>query len=291
MGSGNFDVLNPEGEIARKQRDLILFTVGLSLLVVIPVFFMLGFFAWKFRESNPKKQKYTPNWSSSRLLEFIWWGIPILIIAILGVVTWISSHELDPYRKLESDKKALEVQVVALQWKWLFIYPDQKIASVNELHIPEKTPINFTITSDAPMNSFWIPSLGGQIYAMSGMSTKLHLIADSTGQYKGSSANISGTGFSDMNFKVISQTENDFNAWVSGVESSSHGLNQLSYDKLAEPAIHEKPQFFTLEKDNLYDTIVMKYMMPQTSETKQPNHEMDDHHDHSPSMNHAEMMP
>lgn len=262
LGSGNFDVLNPQGEIARRQRNLLLFTVGLSLIVIIPVFAMLGIFAWKFRESNPKKQVYKPDWDSNNALEVIWWGVPIAIISVLAVVTWVSSHQLDPYKKLESEVKPLEVQVVALQWKWLFIYPEQDIASVNQLNIPEKTPINFTITSDAPMNSFWIPSLGGQVYAMSGMSTKLHLIADGVGEYSGSSANISGTGFADMQFKVYSQSRQDFDSWVKSIHESSEGLDQKRYDELAEPSSLKQPKFFRLEAENLYDTIVMKYMMP-----------------------------
>src|SRR4051812_406278 len=158
----NVDVLNPQGDIARQQRNLIAFTTALGMTVVVPVFIMLGLFAWKFREGN-HKAKYRPEWDGNTWLEVIWWGIPILIILILSVVTWRTSHDLDPYKALDSKVKPVEVQVVALQWKWLFIYPEQKIASVNLLQIPEKTPINFTITSDAPMNSFWIPSLGSQV--------------------------------------------------------------------------------------------------------------------------------
>lgn len=278
----NIDVLNPQGEIARKEHQLIIFTLLLSLVVVIPVFVMLIAFSLRYRESN-KRAAYRPNWEGNRLLETIWWGIPCVIIVILGVVTWQSSHELDPYKDLDSSVAPVNVQVVALQWKWLFIYPDQQIATVNELVIPEKTPINFTITSDAPMNSFWIPSLGSQVYAMSGMSTKLRLMADKTGEYRGSSANISGTGFADMNFLAKSRTKTDFDTWVQQTKSLDSGLDEASYKTLAEPDVKKQPLYYSLKDPDLYDKIIMKYMMPPVKS--------DDGHetDHDMHMDHAHM--
>lgn len=256
------DILNPQGEVAVKERNLIVFTLLLSLVVVVPVFTLLIVFSLRYRESNTKKAPYRPNWDNNKYLEIIWWGIPCIIILILGTITWTTSHQLDPYKKLDSNVPALNVQVVALQWKWLFIYPDQHIASVNLLPIPEKTPVNFSITSDAPMNSFWIPSLGGQVYAMSGMSTKLSLIANTTGDFKGSSANISGAGFADMHFIARSQSKADFDMWVKTVQSSSKQLDMTSYGNLAKPATVAQPVFFKLNDSALYDKIVMKYMMP-----------------------------
>lgn len=258
----NFDVINSQGEVANKERDLLFFTLGLSLIVVIPVFVMLIVFSLRYREGNKKKAVYKPDWDFNWVLETIWWGIPIVIIGILSVVTWISTHDLDPYKPLDSDVKPVSVQVVALQWKWLFIYPEQGVASVNLLQIPEKTPINFTITSDAPMNSLWIPSLGSQIYAMSGMSTKLHLMADTVGDYKGSSANISGEGFASMRFIARSSTQSDFDAWVAKLRSSNQTLDLVSYDKLAEPGAVSEPIGYRLGDPHLYDRIVLKYMMP-----------------------------
>ena len=281
LKNAQIDVLSPKGEIASKERNLLIFTAVLSLIVVVPVFFMLALFSWKFREGN-KKAKYTPDWDSNKFLETIWWGIPCVIILILSVVTWTSSHELDPYKPLNSNIAPLRVQVVSLQWKWLFIYPDEGIASVNLLKIPEKTPINFTVTSDAPMNSFWVPSLGGQIYAMSGMSTQLHLMADGVGSYKGSSANISGKGFADMNFMVHSSNKADFEAWVQQTKSSSTTLDASTYAQLAKPAIAAKPSFFKLDGADLYDTIVMKYMMPEA--------QMQMDHSHMESMSDMEGM-
>jgi cytochrome o ubiquinol oxidase subunit 2 len=285
----NVAVLNPQGEIARQQRDLIVFTTLLGFGVVIPVFVMLGVFAWKFREGN-HKANYRPEWDGNKYLEMVWWGIPCAIILVLSVVTWRTSHDLDPYKTLSSNVKPVNVQVVALQWKWLFIYPDLGVASVNLLEIPEKTPINFTITSDAPMNSFWIPSLGGQVYAMSGMSTKLHLIADNTGDYRGSSANISGKGFADMKFTARSSSAADFSAWLGRVRRTSTALDQSSYDALALPASLDKPAYYVVKDTDLYDRIVMKYMAPMTdnSDKKQENAEdksMPAEHDHSDMMN------
>lgn len=287
-------VLNPQGSIADQQRDLIIVALLLSAIVVLPVFILTFFIAWKYRASN-HKAKYTPDWQSSRLLETIWWGIPCVIILVLSVITWQTSHSLDPYRPLESSVRPVQVQVVALQWKWLFIYPEYQVASVNMLHIPEKTPINFTITADAPMNSFWIPSLGGQVYAMSGMSTKLHLIANETGEYAGKSANISGEGFARMNFTVKSVSQSDFTAWAGATQKSSPALDQARYNELAKPSELKRPEFYSLKDNDLYDTIVMKYMghghggstesiTPREEEGSQHNHMNHSHHESMPGM-------
>ena len=181
--TNNIPVLNPKGLIALQQKELIIVCFFLMCLVVIPVFIMMPLFSMKYREGN-KKAKYTPDWGHSTLAEIIWWGVPLIIIVILGVITWKSTHALNPYKQIVNGKKPIAIQVVALDWKWLFIYPDQGIATVNYMQFPEKTPMNFAITSDAPMNSFWIPQLGGQIYAMPAMTTKLSLIADETRNLK-----------------------------------------------------------------------------------------------------------
>ena len=192
-------VLDPKGFIAFEERDLLYITALLMLTVVVPVLVLAVVICWKYRAGN-KKAKYEPEWDKSWALELVWWGFPCIIVALLSVLTVKSCLDLDPFKPLESDVKPLKIQVVALQWKWLFIYPEQKIATINFVQFPEKTPINFELTADAPMNSFWIPQLGGQIYAMPGMSTKLHLIANEAGSYRGSSSNISGNGFAGMIF-------------------------------------------------------------------------------------------
>lgn len=252
-------LLTPQGTIADQQLRLMVIATLLMLIVVIPVFVLTFWIAWKYRASNTKA-KHSPTWDGNTKLELLWWGLPLVIIGILSVITFTSSHSLDPYRPLESNKKPVNVQVVALQWKWLFIYPDYGIATVNELRFPEKTPVNFKITADAPMNSFWIPSLGGQVYAMTGMSTKLHLMADKPGTYEGSSANLSGEGFSGMRFKAISQSQADFDTWVKDVKASQYGLNMSEYERLARPTVDEPVINYALLDKGLYDKIIGKFM-------------------------------
>ena len=254
-------VLHPKGIIASKEYWLMAFTALLAVIIVVPVFVMLFVIAWKYRADNPRAQ-YKPDWDNSKLYEGLWWGIPCVIIGVLAVVTWFATHDLDPYKKLDSAVKPVRVQVVSLQWKWLFIYPEQRVASVNFLQIPVGTPVNFEATSDAPMNSFWIPSLGGQIYAMSGMTTKLHLMANERGDYRGSSANISGEGFAGMTFTARASSQADFEAWIASAGRSSRELDTHSYATLAEPSKDNPPAVYTLKQPDLYDTIVMKYMAP-----------------------------
>lgn len=257
----NIVVLNPQGEIANKQRDLMIFTFLLGMIVVIPVFAMTFYIAWKYRAGN-KKAKYQPNWDHSKKAEIVWWGVPLALILVLSVVTWKSSHDLDPYKALVSDAQPIEIQAVALDWKWLFIYPEQNIATVNYLQIPEKRPINFKITADAPMNSFWIPKLGGQVYAMAGMETKLHLMADETGVFRGSSSNISGKGFAGMHFDVRASSEADFENWINKVKHSPNKLGAEEYAELAKPSQNHKITLYRSRQAALYDNIMMKYMMP-----------------------------
>jgi cytochrome o ubiquinol oxidase subunit 2 len=254
-------VLSPRGEIARKERNLIILSTVLMLVVVIPVYLMTFVIAWRYREGNPKA-RYTPDWDHNTKLEFLWWAIPMAIIGVLAVVTFKSSHDLDPFKSLSSSQKPLKVQVVALRWRWLFIYPSQGFASVNYLKIPQKTPIDFEITSDAPMNSFWIPQLGGQIYAMPGMSTELHLVADQIGQYRGSSANISGNGFANMTFIAESSTTPDFNTWVKQIKGSNNQLNQATYANLAAPSQDRSIKFFASAQPGVYDSVLAKYLLP-----------------------------
>jgi cytochrome o ubiquinol oxidase subunit II len=252
-------ILNPKGEVANRQMQLIIIATLLGLIVVVPVFVMLFYIAWRYREGNTKA-KYMPEWKNNNLIEAIWWGVPFIIIVVLGIVTWQSSHELDPYKPLTSEEKPVKVQVVALQWRWLFIYPDENIASINELHIPVGKPVNFEITADAPMNSFWIPKLGGQVYAMTGMSTKLHLKADEIGNYEGRSANISGEGFADMKFMTRAVAEQGYKNWVQSAKQSTLSLESTVYEELAQPSKDITPKYYLLKQPDLYDTIVMKYM-------------------------------
>lgn len=255
-----FPVLSPKGMIGVKERDLLLIATALMLIIVIPVVIFTFIFAWKYRAGN-RKAKYTPDWDNSHLAETIWWTLPCVIVLGLGVLCWKSTHELDPFKPIVSDKSPVTIQVVALQWKWLFIYPEEKIATVNFIQFPEGTPLNFEITADAPMNSFWIPHLGSQIYAMPGMKTKLHLIANETGTFRGSSANLSGRGFAGMTFTAKSSSEADFTAWLKTVKGSSGPLGFEEYQKLAEPSEYDPVSTYLLKEEGLFDWIVMKPMM------------------------------
>lgn len=282
----HIDTLNPKGLIALKEYNLLVFTTLLGLIIVVPVFVLAIAIAWRYREDNTKA-KYTPNVSGNRLAETIWWGIPIVLITILSVVTWTSTHDLDPHKPLASDVKPVTIQVVALDWKWLFIYPEQNIATVNLIQFPVNTPVNFEITADAPMNSFWIPQLGGQIYAMAGMTTKLHLNATEVGDYKGSSANISGEGFSGMRFTARASSQADFDAWVKSVKNSSTKLDTTEYTKLIKPTTDHPVAYYASSADGLYDTILMKYMMPSKTPTDNSRpHDMNNM-DHAEHMDHA----
>lgn len=257
--SDKIAVLSPQGMIAEKQRDLLLFSTYLMLIVVIPVFILTFFIAWKYRADN-KKAKYDPEWDYNLTAEMVWWGIPFVLILILGVVNWRSCHELDPFKPIDNVEKRLRIQVVALQWKWLFLYPEQKIASLNFVQFPAQTAIDFEITSDAPMNSFWIPQLGGQIYAMPGMRSKLHLIARQSDSYRGFSANFSGKGFSSMKFTAKSSSQGEFDEWVESVRTSSSPLNKEVYSELVEPSEYVPTAFYELTEQDLFDQIVMRYM-------------------------------
>lgn len=250
-------VLAPKGLIGLKERNLLLIIQAIMLLVVIPVYLFTFIFSWKYR-ADKKNLNYDPDLVDNKLAEYFWWGIPTLIIAVIGVLTCIKTDELDPYKPIPSDKPQKTIQVVALQWKWLFIYPEEKIASINFFQIPVDTPIRFEITADAPMNSFWIPHLGGQIYAMPGMKTLLHLIANETGEFRGSSANLSGEGFAGMNFMVKASSDDEFADWVSQVRSRSE---MLDYKGLAAPSQDSPVSTYQVE-DGLFDAIIMRYMMP-----------------------------
>lgn len=257
-------VLFPKGTIGIEQRNLLLIIQAIMLLIVIPVYILTFVFSWKYRAQNPKG-KYDPDLVDNLFAEVIWWGIPLVLTVIVAVLTWIKTVELDPYRPIASDKKPLTIQVVALQWKWLFLYPDDKIATVNFVQIPKDTPIHFEITADAPMNSFWIPDLGGQIYAMPKMRTELFLIADKTGDFRGSSANLSGEGFSGMHFVTRASTEEEYRKWVESAAKSTKILDSKTYEQLAAPSSDNPVEMYQLKTGDLFQDIINKYMHPKKS--------------------------
>lgn len=232
-------LLNPKGQVGLDERNLIITSTLLMLIVVIPVIIMTFWFAWRYRASNTKAT-YTPNWEHSTKIEIVLWTIPCIIIFALGIITWESSHSLDPGKPIASTEKPIRVDVVALDWKWLFIYPEQGIATVNELAFPVDVPVEFHITSGTVMNSFFIPQLGSQIYAMGGMDNKLNLIANHQGVFPGISANYSGKGFSAMKFNAVVGSKDDFAAWVNKVKQSPTSLDLTAYKTLTTPTEAEK---------------------------------------------------
>ena len=254
-------VLQPKGLIGLKERNLLITCTVLMLIVVVPVLILAYLFAWKYREKN-KRAKYSPDFEHNDIAEMCWWGVPIIIIAIISIITWKSSHELNPFKPLVSEEKPVQVQVVALDWKWLFIYPEYKIAVVNHLEVPEQTPINFEITADAPMNSFWIPDLGGMIMAMPGMRSKLYLQASSKGMYVGRSAQISGKGFSGMFFDTHVTSKQGFEEWIKKNKKTNKVLTLDAYNDLVKPSDYHPVEIFEIGDVNLFDLIIDKYLKP-----------------------------
>ncbi|WP_397327070.1 ubiquinol oxidase subunit II [Paenibacillus oceani] len=254
----NIIVLDPKGPIAAQQRDLMVFSTILCSIVIVPVLIMTAVIIWRYRDKKGRAAKYTPNWEHSTKLEVTWWSIPIAIILTLGIVTAKATYALEPSKPLASDRETLVVQVTSLDWKWLFQYPEQGIATINELKIPEDVPIRFEITADSPMNSFWIPQLGGQMYAMSGMAMKLHLQADERGTYWGSGANFTGKDFAKMVFDVEATTQEEFDEWVRHVKAASPALTMDGYEQLVKPAASEAKTFSSFP-EGLFEMTVTKY--------------------------------
>lgn len=268
LATSNPALLNPQGLVAQKQFELLRLAVFLSLFGLGPALLLTFFVVWKFREENSEKN-YLPNFGEGSKLQVVFWLLPLSIIMILAFFTLKNTHDLDPFKVVASDKKPLDIQVVALRWKWLFIYPKQNVASVNFVQFPENTPIRFKLTADeAPMNSFWIPQLGGQMYAMTGMETQLNLMASSTGEFSGLAAEISGPGFSKMRFTAKSSTQDEFEQWVNEVKTSSKTLTSDEYNSLIKPSEITKVVYFS-RPDDLYDTILEKYMPVGSSPTDQ----------------------
>lgn len=269
--ANNIVVLDPKGPIAEQQRDLMVTALLLCSVVIVPVLLLTAFIVWRYRDREGRKAPYTPKWEHSTLLESIWWGIPILIILTLGVITVKATYELEPSKPLVSEREAITVQVTSLNWKWLFQYPEEGIATVNELKIPTGVPVRFEITADSPMNSFWIPQLGGQMYAMSGMAMTLYLQSDEHGEYWGSGANFTGTHFADMFFDVESMAEKDFERWIARVKADSPELTLAGYEALAEPSTGQV-QTFSAFPEGLFEKTVNKYAVSGNSHQHHQHH-------------------
>ena len=262
LGSGcdltHIPVLDPKGPIALAERDLLLTAIVLMLVVIIPVFFMTFLFAWRYRSSN-SNARYTPDWSYSAITDAIIWLVPAVIVMVLGTLVWSNTHKLDPYKRIDTSVQPLEVEVVAQDWKWLFIYPEQGIAVVNQLVFPSRTPLSLRLTSDTVMNSFFIPALGGQIYAMAGMQTRLHLLADAPARFTGRNAQYSGSGFSSQHFQAIAASPEEFEAWVAKVKQSPGRLDAATYRALAAPSTGHPVTYYSAVEPSMFDTIIAKY--------------------------------
>jgi cytochrome o ubiquinol oxidase subunit 2 len=242
-------VLLPKGPVGSQEKQLLLEALIPMLMVITPIILLTLWFAWWFRASNTRA-KYRPRWEYSGAIEFSIWMIPMLVILFLGSLAWVGAHQLDPYRSLTSKQKPLVIEVIAMDWRWLFIYPEQGVASINELAIPVDTPVAFKLTSATVMNSFFIPSLGGQIYAMPGMQTQLQLQASEAGNYRGLSAQFSGDGFSDMHFQVLATDAATFKAWVERTKSAATRLDASAYDGLAaDHKVGEVAYYFPVSDD------------------------------------------
>ncbi|WBO22154.1 ubiquinol oxidase subunit II [Sphingomonas abietis] len=259
LGGCSWDLFDPAGAIAVENLHTTLWATALMLIVVIPVIVMTLAFAWRYRSSNTAAD-YAPEWSHSNRIEVVIWVVPALIVLSLAVICYRTTHDLDPYRPIASSQKPLEVQVVALDWKWLFIYPEQGVASVNELAMPVDRPVHFTITSDGVMNSFFIPKLGTQVYAMAGMQTQLSLIANKAGTYKGISANFSGDGFADMGFEAKATDQQGFDAWVKQAKASSASLDAGGYAALAQQSHHDPVRVYGNVAPQMFQTVLTKDM-------------------------------
>jgi cytochrome o ubiquinol oxidase subunit 2 len=248
-------VLDPQGPIASAQLLLLLNSTAIMLVVVVPVILATLAFAWWYRASNTRASR-SPDESYEGRLEFVLWSIPALIVILLGGVIWISSHQLDPRAPIPAKADPLRVDVVALDWKWLFIYPEQGVAAVNQLVIPAGTPVRFRLTSATVMNSFFIPQLGSQIYAMGGMTTHLNLLADKPGEYPGLSANFSGDGFAEMRFIAKAVAAGDFEAWVAQARGAGSALDDARYAELAKPSKAVPPATYRSVESNLFERII-----------------------------------
>lgn len=265
-------LMSPSGDVALQQRNLIITSLLLMLIIIVPVIVLTLLFAWRYRASH-QRDDYDPDWNHSTLLELLIWSAPLLIIIALGAVTWVSTHKLDPFRPLERvsegrpvtvDARPLVVDVVALDWKWLFIYPEQGIATVNEVAAPVDRPIEFRITASTVMNSFFVPALAGQIYAMPGMQTTLHAVINKPGDFEGFSANYSGAGFSGMHFMFRGMDEAQFEQWVAQAKSGPV-LSRDVYQQLAKPSENDPVSRYASVAPSLFEDIVTQCVTPGPS--------------------------
>ncbi|RIX51267.1 ubiquinol oxidase subunit II [Paenibacillus nanensis] len=257
--SEQYIVLDPKGPIGESQKDLILISTLLCAVIIVPVLILTAIIVWRYRDRPGRKAAYKPEWEHNTKLEVTWWSIPIVIIIILGAVTVYYTYKLEPSKAIASDKEPITIQVTSMDWKWLFKYPGEDIATVNYVKFPEDTPIRFQLTSDTAMNSFWIPQLGGQLYSMSGMAMTLYLQADEQGSYYGSGANFNGEDFAQMTFTADAVSQEEYDAWVEEVKADAPALTMDGYKELQKPG-RSDVQLFSSFPEGLFEQIVTQYV-------------------------------
>lgn len=271
LGACEMIVLNPAGQVAIQERDMLVASTLIMLIIIIPVLVLIGVIAWRYRDSRQNASDYDPDWEHSLHLEFVIWAAPLLIIIALGALTWIGTHMLDPYRPLEVDTtvertegipERLRIDVVSLDWQWLFLYPQYGIATVNQVAAPVDVPIHFRLASETVMNTFYVPALAGMVYTMAGMKTDLHAVINKLGDYKGFSANLSGDGFTDMRFRFLGQNEADFLKWVDKVRSEGDDLTPEAYLALTEPTRNGPVRYYADFAPDLFYKIVLRCVDP-----------------------------
>ncbi len=253
--------MDPQGPIGKAEKTILIDSMAIMLAIVVPTIIVTLGFAWWFRASN-KRALHLPDWEYSGQIELVVWAIPLMVITLLGGVTWIGSHKLDPAERLESPSSALDIQVVSLDWKWLFIYPSQKIAVVNQMVVPTNVPLHLSLTSASVLNAFFIPQLGSMIYTMAGMTTQLNLQADESATYRGMSSHYSGEGFSDMHFDVRAVSAGEFDAWIAQVHGAGRTLDATTYSDLEKPSIDIAPAAYGNVEADLFDRIVQQKIAP-----------------------------
>jgi cytochrome o ubiquinol oxidase subunit II len=261
LGGCSWVLFNTKGSVGLQERDLIILCTGLMLIVVLPAIALTFVFAGRYRASN-HNATYMPEWAHSTRIEAVVWGIPILIILTLATIVWKSTHELDPYRPLDVPGQPINVEVIATDWKWIFIYPDLGIATINQLVFPAHRQVAFSITSNSTMGTFFIPQLGGQIYAMAGMRTQLHLVANEEGKFRGMSGNFNGPGFSDMKFIATATSEADFQHWVKQVQTSPNRLDFNTFQKVARPSQGTAIVQFSQVQPGLFKAVIDQFVGP-----------------------------
>src|SRR4030088_2608108 len=255
------NILDPQGPIGAADKAILIDSLAIMLAIVLPTIIAVFGFAYWFRASNPKA-RYLPHWAYSGRIELVVWSIPTLTIILLGGVAWIGAHQLDPAVPLEGSGKPLTVQAVSLDWKWLFIYPDQKVATINTLTVPAGVPLQFQLTSASVMNVFFIPQLGSMIYTMNGMATRLNLRADATGTFQGLSAQFSGDGFADMHFDVHVVPPEEFSKWAQDALRAGKSLDERSYQQIAKPSMKNEPEIYRLADPDIFASVVSQKLPP-----------------------------